>query len=163
MKLAARLAVLALALSPALAFGDNAPHITVATPGVGNGSIERFTVRFSQPMIALGDPRAPSPFDVTYAVGGQGRWADQQTFVWEFANPLPGGTKCEFKVKDGTKSVSGYALNDGNTYTVDAGGPMAKAILPGEDSDQIEEGQVFLVAANLPATPQSVAANAYCA
>ena len=162
MKLAARLAVLALALSPALAFGDNSPHITVATPGVGNGSIERFTARFSQPMVALGDPRAPSPFDVTCTVNGQGRWADQQTFVWEFANPLPGGTKCEFKVKAGTKSVSGYALNDSNTYTVDAGGPMAKAILPGENSDEIEEGQVFLVAANLPATPQSVGANAYC-
>ena len=162
MKLAARLAVLALMLSPALAFGDNAPHITVATPGVGNGAIERFTARFSQPMVALGDPRAPSPFDVTCAVNGTGRWADQQTFVWEFANPLPGGTKCEFKVKDGTKSVSGYALNDSNTYIVDAGGPMARAILPGEDSDEIEEGQVFLVAANLPATPQSVAANAYC-
>ena len=73
MKLAARLAILALALSPALAFGDNSPHITVATPGVGNGSIERFTARFSQPMVALGDPRAPSPFDVTCAVGGQGR------------------------------------------------------------------------------------------
>lgn len=162
MKLAARLAVLALALSPALAFGDNSPHITVATPGVGNGSIERFTARFSQPMVALGDPRAPAPFDVTCTVNGQGRWADQQTFVWEFANPLPGGTKCEFKVKAGTKSVSGYALNDSNTYTVDAGGPMAKAILPGENSDEIEEGQVFLVAANLPATPQSVGANAYC-
>ena len=162
MKLAARLAVLALALSPALAFGDNSPHITVATPGVGNGSIERFTARFSQPMVALGDPRAPAPFDVTCTVNGQGRWADQQTFVWEFANPLPGGTKCEFKVKAGTKSVSGYALNDGNTYIVDAGGPMAKAILPGENSDEIEEDQVFLVAANLPATPQSVGANAYC-
>ena len=45
---------------PALAFGDNSPHITVATPGVGNGSIERFTARFSQPMVALGDPRTLS-------------------------------------------------------------------------------------------------------
>ncbi len=162
MKLAVRFALLALALSPALAFGDNSPHIIVATPGVSNGSIQRFTARFSTPMVALGDPRAASPFDVTCAVNGQGRWADQQTYVWEFEKPLPGGTKCEFKVKDGVKSVSGYALTDMNSYTVDAGGPIARAVLPSSGGSEIEEDQVFLVASNMPATPQSVAANAYC-
>ena len=118
----------------------------VATPGVGDGSIERFTVRFDQPMVALGDPRAVSPFDVDCPVTGAGRWADQQTFVYDFATPLPGGTKCTFTTKAGVKSVSGYALMES----------------PGSDGGEIEEDQVFLVAANLPATAQSVAANAYC-
>jgi uncharacterized protein YfaS (alpha-2-macroglobulin family) len=163
MKLAVRIGLLALALSPALAFGDNAPRVIVATPGVSNGSIDRFTVRFSTAMVALGDPRAATPFDVTCAVSGEGRWADQQTYVYEFANALPGGTKCDFKVKDGIKSVSGYALASSQTFTVDSGGPMARAVLPNSDGDEIEEDQVFLVAANLPAAPQSVAANAYCA
>ncbi|MES2095245.1 MAG: MG2 domain-containing protein [Pseudomonadota bacterium] len=160
MKLAVRVALLALAFAPIAAFGDNSPHVVVATPGVGNGSIERFTVRFDQPMVALGDPRAVSPFEVTCPVAGAGRWADQQTFVWEFASPLPGGIKCEFKVKQGVKSVAGYALDSSQTFTVDSGGPIARAVLPG--GDEIEEDQVFLVAANLPATAQSVAANAYC-
>jgi hypothetical protein len=159
MKLAVRVALLALAFAPIA--GDNSPHVLVATPGVGDGAIERFTVRFDQAMVALGDPRATSPFDVECAVDGTGRWADQQTFVYEFAKPLPGGTKCTFTVKSGVKSVSGYALAE-QSFTVDSGGPMARAILPGENSDQIEEDQVFLVAANLPATAQSVAANAYC-
>ncbi|MFX5952795.1 hypothetical protein ABTE58_19140, partial [Acinetobacter baumannii] len=44
-----------------------------------------------------------------------------------------------------------------------AGGPTARAVLPGEDGSEIEEDQVFLVAANLAPTPQSVANNAYCA
>ncbi|MDB5682059.1 MAG: alpha-2-macroglobulin, partial [Sphingomonas bacterium] len=162
MKLAVRVALLALALAPIAAFGDNSPHVVVATPGVGDGAIERFTVRFDQPMVALGDPRAPTPFDITCPVTGTGRWADQQTFVYEFATPLPGGTKCTFTTKAGIKSVSGYALADSQVFTVDSGGPMARAILPGENSDEIEEDQVFLVAANLPATAGSVAANAYC-
>ena len=85
MKLAVRVALLALALAPIAAFGDNAPQVVVATPGVGDGAIERFTVRFNQPMVALGDPRAASPFDVECPVDGDGRWADQQTFVYEFA------------------------------------------------------------------------------
>ncbi|WP_186728886.1 alpha-2-macroglobulin family protein [Sphingomonas panacisoli] len=162
MKLAARIALLALAFAPIAAFGDNSPHVVVATPGVGDGSIERFTVRFDQPMVALGDPRAASPFDVECPVTGTGRWADQQTFVYEFEKGLPGGTKCTFTTKAGVKSVSGYALMESQVFTVDSGGPMVRAILPGENSDEIEEDQVFLVAANLPATAQSVAANAYC-
>ena len=162
MKLAVRFALVALALAPFAAFGDNAPQITGATPGVGARAIQRFTVGFSQPMVALGDLRAASPFDVTCPVAGQGRWADQQTFVYEFAKGLPGGTECEFVVKEGVKSVSGYALAAGRHFKVDAGGPIARAVLPGSDGGEIEEDQVFLVAANLPPTPGSVAANAYC-
>ncbi|WP_375398380.1 alpha-2-macroglobulin [uncultured Sphingomonas sp.] len=163
MKLAVRLALSALVLAPVAAFGDSAPRVILATPGVGDGSIERYTMRFSQPMAALGDPRAASPFDVDCAVGGTGRWADQQTFVYEFATPLPGGIKCAFKIRDGLKSVTGYALESGQTFTIDSGGPMARAILPGANGDEIEEDQVFLIAANLPPAPASVAANAYCA
>src|SRR3569623_1014559 len=94
MKLAVRVALLALAFAPSAAVGDNSPHVVVATPGVGDGSIERFTVRFDQAMVALGDPRAASPFQVECPVEGTGRWADQQPFVYEFAKPLPGGNKC---------------------------------------------------------------------
>ena len=81
MKLAVRLALLALALAPVAALGDNSPQVILATPGVGDGAIERFTARFSQPMVALGDPRAAAPFGVTCAVGGEGRWVDPQTLV----------------------------------------------------------------------------------
>src|SRR3569623_1415569 len=162
MKLAVHIALLALAFAPIAAFGDNSPHVVVATPGVGDGSIERFTVRFDQAMVALGDPRAASPFQVECPVEGTGRWAAQQTYVYEFAKPLPGGIKCTFSTRTGMKSVSGYALAGDQVFTGDSGGPMARAILPGENSDEIEEDQVFLVAANLPATAQSVAANAYC-
>ena len=162
MKLAFRIALLALAIAPIAAFGDSSPQVILATPGIGDGAIERFTARFNQPMVPLGDPRAASPFDVTCDVGGQGRWVDPQTFVYDFASGLPGGTTCKFTLRDGLKSTSGYAATGQREFTVDAGGPVARAILPGEDSSEIEEDQVFLVAANLPATPASVAANAYC-
>uniref|UniRef100_UPI0035C954BD alpha-2-macroglobulin family protein n=1 Tax=uncultured Sphingomonas sp. TaxID=158754 RepID=UPI0035C954BD len=163
MKLGFRVALLALAFAPVVAFGDASPQVILATPGIGDGAIERFTARFNQPMVPLGDPRAASPFDVTCAVGGQGRWVDPQTFVYDFANGLPGGTTCKFALRSGVESVAGYAVTGQHDFTVDAGGPVARAILPGGDSDEIEEDQTFLVAANLPPTPASVAANAYCA
>ncbi|KQS03130.1 alpha-2-macroglobulin [Sphingomonas sp. Leaf357] len=166
MKLAWRLALLGLAIAPVAAFGDNSPQVIMATPGIGDagsgGGIERFTVRFSQPMVPLGDPRTAGPFDVTCPVEGEGRWVDPQTFVHEFKSSLPGGTMCEFKIKAGLKSVGGYAVTGQQDFKVDAGGPVARAVLPARYGGEIEEDQVFLVAANLPATPASVAANAYC-
>ena len=34
---------LAMAIAPVAAFGDNAPRIVFAQPGLGGGAIERFT------------------------------------------------------------------------------------------------------------------------
>jgi len=166
MKLATRVAILALALAPVgaiAAFGDNSPQVELATPGIGDGAIERFTVRFTQPMIALGDPRAASPFDVKCPIEGTGRWVDQTTFVHEFASPLPGGVTCTFTFKDKLKSLAGYAVAGQSTFTVDSGGPIARAVLPSRYGDAIEEDQVFIVAANMGVDRESVAANAYCA
>ncbi|OWK29887.1 alpha-2-macroglobulin family protein [Sphingomonas mucosissima] len=156
------LALAVLLLAPTSVASDSSPQVVLATPGGAGGAIERFTIRFNQAMVPLGDPRAAAPITVTCSVNGEGRWVDQQTYVWEFANALPGGTTCEAKTRDGLKSASGYALQDSRSFTLDAGGPTARAVLPGT-REEIEEDQVFLVAANMPATPQSIAANAYCA
>lgn len=164
MKLALRLALLGLALAPVAALGDNSPQVVMATPGVGDGgSIRSFTTRFSQPMVPLGDPRAPSPYGITCTVDGEGRWVDPQTYVYDFSGPLPGGTTCSFKLNAGLKSVSGYAVTGQQEFKVDAGGPVARAILPAQYDGEIEEDQVFLVAANMAPTAASVGANAYCA
>ena len=63
---AMRWAVLALALAPVAAFGDDRPQVVLAQPGTGGngGAIERYTLRFNQPMVPLGDPRAHSLDDI---------------------------------------------------------------------------------------------------
>lgn len=162
MKPTVGLALAVLLLAPTSVASDSSPQVVLATPGGAGGAIERFTIRFNQAMVPLGDPRATAPITVTCSVNGEGRWVDQQTYVWEFANALPGGTTCKAKTRDGLKSASGYALQDTRSFTLDAGGPTARAVLPGT-REEIEEDQVFLVASNMPATPQSIAANAYCA
>ncbi|MEZ0242699.1 MAG: MG2 domain-containing protein, partial [Sphingomonas sp.] len=166
MKLVTRVAILALALSPIgaiAAFGDNSPQVEMATPGIGDGAIERFTVRFTEAMVPLGDPRAEGPFKVECPVAGEGRWVDQSTYVWEFASPLPGGVTCKFAFRDKLRSLAGYAVTGQSEFTVDSGGPIARAVLPSEYGDEIEEDQVFLVAANMGVDRASVATNAYCA
>lgn len=157
------LAAFGLLLAPVAASGDNVPQVVMATPGLGGGAIERFTARFSETMVPLGDPRAPSPFRVGCPVGGQGRWIDQRSFVWEFSRPLPGGTACTFDLRDGLASAAGVAVGGQRRFTVDSGGPIARAVLPGRWDGDVEEDQVFLVAANVSPDVRSVAANAYCA
>jgi uncharacterized protein YfaS (alpha-2-macroglobulin family) len=159
--LLARIAILAAALAPLTAQGDTAPRVTLATPGIGDGAIERFTLRFSSAMVPLGDPRAKAP--ATTGCAGEGRWVDQATWVYDFAKPLPGGTTCQFDLADKLKSVAGYAVAGTSSFKVDAGGPIARAVLPGRWDGAIEEDQVFLVAANMAPDRASIAANAYCA
>ena len=158
------LAILALALAGGAATGDSVPEIVAATPGsTGSGAIGRFTARFSEAMVPLGDPRAASPFSVTCPVGGAGRWVDQQTFVWDFTTPLPGGLTCTFAVRDGLKSLRQAAVGGTHSFTVDTGGPAARAVLAGRTGDEIEEDPVFLVATNVAADRRSVGAEGYCA
>ncbi len=156
-------ALVALALAPIAVWADDSPQVVLATPGMGDGAIERFTIRFNQAMVPLGDPRAAAPVKVTCAVGGEGRWVDQQTFVHEFASPLPGGTVCELNLTEKLKSLAGYAVGGSRTFKVDAGGPTVKGLLPSRYGGEIEEDQVFLIGTNMPATRASIAAGAYCA
>src|SRR3546814_7233038 len=86
----------------------------------------------------------------------------QTTFVHEFSKPLPGGVTCSFDLRDDLKSLSGYAIVGQRHFTVDSGGPVARAVLPSRYGSDIEEDQVFLVASNLTATRASGAAGAHC-
>lgn len=163
MKLPIRVALLALVLTPVIAASANDPRVVLATPGIGGGAIERFTLRFNEAMVPLGDPRAQAPATVECPVAGTGRWADQQTYVHEFASGLPGGVSCTFKLRDKLKSLAGYEVNGSREFKVDSGGPIARAVLPAQYDGEIEEDQIFLVASNMAADRASVASNAYCA
>jgi len=154
-------AAAALAIPAAVFGGASAPRVILAQPGVADGAVERFTLRFDAAMVPLGDPRARAPFKTQCA--GQGRWINGQGWVFEFAQPLAGGETCAFDAVDGLKSRDGYPLTGQRHYEVDAGGPVARAVLPGDDDGEIEENQTFLVATTVPAAPASIAANAYCA
>jgi alpha-2-macroglobulin len=159
------LLVATLALSPLLAIGETSPQVTFATPGSGGasgGAINRFTMRFSEAMVPLGDPRATAPTKVECSVGSGGRWADPQTYVIEFEKPLPGGLTCKVDLRGGLKSARGVYVGGTSSFTIDTGGPSLRAVLPGE-YDDVEEDQVFLVASNIAAAPKSIAAGGYCA
>lgn len=160
------LAIAALGIGvPLAAISDTAPQVIVATPGTGGshgGAINRFTLRFSEAMVALGDPRAPAPAVMRCAVAGNGRWADAQTYVYEFETALPGGITCKLSLNRDLKSARGFAVTGLRDFAIDTGGPAVRAVLPGEYGDDIEEDQVFLIATNTPALATSINSAGYC-
>ncbi len=155
----------ALIAVPLVAIGNAAPQVVLATPGSAGsngGAIERFTMRFSEAMVPLGDPRATPPAKLTCPVGANGRWVDTQTFVYDFEKALPGGLTCKVDLVDKLASARGAQVEGAKSFTIDTGGPSARGVLSGNGSN-IEEEQVFLVATNVAPTAASVGANAYCA
>jgi len=155
--------VVALVLfSPRRVFGDSPTSVIGAIVGRDAGGITRFTLRFSGPMVPLGQGSAP--LAMACAVPGTGRWVDPQTFVWEFAHALPASLSCAAKLNPGLKDAAGSDLVGTRRFPIDSGGPVALAVLlPASGSDAIEEDQAFLVATNGPVDRASVATGAYCA
>jgi alpha-2-macroglobulin len=158
-----RFAALFLAFGPMAASGVNGPAVVMATPGNGDGAVERFTIRFSEAIVPLGDPRAAAPVDVACSVAGEGRWIDGQTFVHEFSRALPGGISCTLTLKPDLKSLAGQPVGGQRRFVIDTGGPTVRAILPQKYDGTVQQDQVFLVATNVVASRASIAANAYCA
>ena len=155
-----------LALLPFTAQGDTPPQVVLATPGTAgasSGAVDRFTIRFSEAMVPLGDPRAKPAATSTCPGTSTSRWADQQTFVIEFARPLPGGVTCAVKLRPGLATLRGGRISGKSEFAIDTGGPAILSVLaPGASGDEIDEDQVFLIATNVPASPASVAAKASC-
>jgi len=159
-------ALAGLLMVPMAADSSSSPQVTLAVPGSSgwqSGTISRFTLRFSDPMVPLGDPRATPAATSDCPIPATGRWIDQQSFVLDFEKPLPGGISCAVTLREGLATLHGVRVAGTRHFPIDTGGPSVRAVLaPGMDGD-IDEDQVFLVATNVPADPRSVAARAACA
>ncbi|HMQ18867.1 MAG TPA: MG2 domain-containing protein [Sphingopyxis sp.] len=161
------LLVLPLALAvAATASGDTVPQVILATPGSagsGDGTISRYTLRFSDDMVPLGDPRATAPAKHDCPVPGAGRWVDSRTWVLEFDRSLPGGVSCHVELLSSLRTAAGVWVGGNSRFEIDSGGPSARAVLVGGTYNGIEEDQIFLVATNVAADRASVGRFAYCA
>src|SRR5688572_11090648 len=98
-RVACALAFLAGLLTTAVATA--APQVQVFTPRGEAKGVRQVTVRFSEPMVAFGDPRLTDPFTVqcdgdAERTKGRGRWADSRNWVYDFETDLPAGIRCRF-------------------------------------------------------------------
>ncbi len=145
-----------------------------AVPAQGSAVVELFnpegtakqvrqvTVRFSEAMVALGDPLLPDPFDIQCAAAGKGRWADTRNWVYDFDADLPAGIRCSFTLKKALKTSGGTAIGGAQTFSFSTGGPAIVGSYPNDGWSDVDEEQVFLLKLDAPATLQSVRDHARC-
>ncbi len=120
--------------------------------------IRQVHAQFSAPMVAFGDPRpALMPFDIACGEKGSARWADTNNWIYDFENDLPAGVRCDFRLKDGAKTLDGSALTGQRQFSFSTGGPAILSSMPWE-GNTVEEDQIFILTLDGEATGASVLA-----
>lgn len=138
-----------------------APEVTSFSPTGSVKGVRQVQVRFGEPMVAFGDPRAPTPFRIDCPVGGTARWVDTRHWTFDFERDLPGGVTCRFVLAPDLRTTDGRALGGQRSFTFDTGGPAVIASEPWEGS-QVDGEQVFLLGLDAPATRASIEAGVRC-
>jgi hypothetical protein len=141
----------------------SAPRIESFSPeGLAKG-VRQVAVRFSQPMVALGDPRPPLELfaiDCAGAQPGVARWLDERSWVYDFAGDLPAGIACRFTLRAEARSLAGARVAGRREFRFSTGGPAVQIVQPWP-SAQVAEDQRFVLRLDAPAEPRSVEAHAH--
>ena len=143
-----------------------AAQVQVFTPQGEAKGVRQVTARFSEPMVAFGDPRLADPFNVqcdgdAARLKGRGRWVDTRNWSYDFESDLPAGQRCRFTLKPDVKAVSGQAVEGGREFGFHTGGPAVLASMPRSGNEGIDDEQVFLLALDAPVDPGSLG-DAWC-
>lgn len=122
-------------------------------------------VRFSAPVVPLGDAKRPPPVGLRCdgaAPAGDGRWSDARTWLFDLRSPLPPGSDCVVQALPGWQPAEGGPLEAADTrFTFRTTGPAVVRVQPWPGST-VEEDAHFLLTLTGAATPASVAAHAGC-
>ena len=127
--------------------------------------VRQIALRFSEAVVPLGEARLPDPVAVRCTGDtptGKGRWLDARSWVHDFADALPPGSRCTVKLRSEWKPLaSASALSGRSEFSFNTGGPAVVSVSPYEGAT-VEEDQHFLLRLNGPAVDATVAANAWC-
>jgi len=122
--------------------------------GVARG-VRQVAARFSEPMVALGDPRsAADPFEIDCPAKGASRWADVRSWVYTFEKDLPAGLRCRFTLRHEARTLTGIHLSGKHVFAFSTGGPAVLKTHPW--GGKVDEDQQFVLQLDAEAKPESV-------
>jgi len=132
-------------LLPIVSLGHTQPRVDVFNPqGIVKG-VRQVSVRFSEQMVPIGDPRGLiDPFDIDCSEKGISRWADGKNWIYDFDRDLPAGVRCQFKLKPELKALSGNGVGGQQDFSFSTGGPSILSSIPYE-GEKIDEEQLFVL------------------
>jgi uncharacterized protein YfaS (alpha-2-macroglobulin family) len=127
--------------------------------GVVRG-VRQVVARFSEPMVALGDPRsAADPFRIECPMEGASRWADGRSWVYTFKKELPAGLRCRFLLRREARTLGGSPLKGKRVFAFSTGGPAVVNTRPWGGrirGSKVAEDQLFALELDAEAKPESV-------
>ena len=152
--------LLALPAGSAQAFG-----VVSVSPRGEVAQVRQVVVKFDAAAVRFGDPKAPAPYAVRcsdeQAAGGQARWLSDREWVYDFAQDLPPGVRCEIAPKTDFKPASGAVWQKPASYQFSTGGPVVRRTWP-STWGAIEEEQYFILQLSGGATAASVQQHVWC-
>ena len=141
----------------------SAATISGVSPQGEVAQVRQISVKFSDAVVPFGDLRLPDPMSVSCqgaVPAGSGRWANDRVWLYDFAQAVPPGTRCEIKLKADWKPLQPLT-GTARDYSFNTGGPVVTRVEPSEGS-QLAEDQFFALRLNGPAVESTVLANAWC-
>ena len=134
------------ALSAAALVGTaQAAGVASVSPQGEVAQARQVVVRFDEAVVPFGDFRLPDPMTVFCqgaAPAGSGRWANDRTWLYDFREAVPPGTRCTLTARTDWRPTQG-ALTGPTKFTFNTGGPAVVRVEPYEGGT-IEEDQHLL-------------------
>ncbi|MBF0145315.1 MAG: DUF1311 domain-containing protein [Magnetococcales bacterium] len=141
---------------------DTIPGVEWANPTGVVKQVRQVTVRFTHPMVPMGDPRLDDPFIIQCPWKGKGRWADSRNWIFDFDRDLPAGILCSFALKKSLNTLAGQPLAQTGDFSFSTGGPAILQAFPAEGNHEIDEEQVFILGLDTAADPSSIQDHVHC-
>ena len=127
------------------------------------GQPAQLRVAFDTPVARLGAAGAAAPVTLDCAGGtlrGDGRWADERTWIVDFREPPPPGLRCSVRAVEGWQGLDG-PLQGRRVFAFSTGGPAVAQVQPWPGGS-IEETQHFVLQLNAPVPEAQALARAHC-
>ncbi len=124
--------------------------------------VRQVKARFSDQMVAFGDPRLSDPFEIKCPERGTGRWVDGKNWSYDFDKDLSAGVSCTFTLKQGLKTLAGKSITGQTHFRFNTGGPAVIATQPYEGDENIDEQQRFIFTLDGDPDEASLIQNVYC-
>ena len=123
--------------------------------------IRQVSVRFTDEMVPLGDPRLPEPFDIDCKEKGGGRWVDGRNWVYDFERDLPAGVRCTFTLKTGRQGHSRHSCRFA-ALPIQYGRAGNTSSYPEEGDETVDENQIFVLGLDAPLKPETLNDRVWC-
>jgi hypothetical protein len=138
-------------------------RVAALSPQGEVAQVQQVQMRFSDAVVAMGDPRLPAPFVLACngsTPAGSSSWDNDRSWTYTLHQPIAAGSRCTLKANPAFMPLGG-ALQGPTEFSFSTGAPVVLAVNPYAGAT-VEEDQHFLLRLNGAPDMDSVRSKAWC-